>query len=139
MTVLGTDVSLAAAALLVHLVAGALPGRACAFFFFSPEESFESLWDLWQWDVSHPLQHGDVCEAGRVLEPWESVVEALESLFMEVALVELSWLPSPPPPLLDLLSEPVADFLAMNLMHTFLWLCKAEDKMKACFRHFPQP
>ena len=108
-------------------------------FFFSPEKSFKSLWDLWQWDISCPLRHGDACEAGRVLKPWESAAGALESLFLGVALVESLWLPSPPPPLPGLLSEPVAYFLAMNPMHTFLWLCKAEDETKACFRHFPQP
>ena len=92
-----------------------------------------------QWDVSCPLWHGDVCEAGRALELWESAVGALESLFFGVALVESPWLPSPPPLLLGLLSEPAADILATNPMHTFLWLCKVEDETKACFRHFPQP
>ena len=73
-----------------------------------------------------------------MLEPWESVVGALQS-FLGVALVELLWLPSPPPPLLGLQSEPAADFLAMNPMHTFLWLCRVEDDTKACFRHFLHP
>ena len=59
--------------------------------------------------------------------------------FLGVTLVELPWLPLPPSPLLGLTSEPVADFLVMNPMHTFLWLCRAEDDMKACFRHFPHP
>ena len=72
-----------------------------------------------------------------MLETWKSMVGALESLFLGVALIESPWLPSPPPLLLGLLSEPAADFLATNLMHTFLWLCKAEDEMKACFRQFP--
>ena len=62
---------------------------------------------------------------------------ALESFYLGVALEELLWLPSPPLPLLGLLSEPVAGFLVMNLRHTFLWLCMAEDDMKVCFKHFP--
>ena len=104
-----------------------------ASFFFSPEESFESLWD-----VSHPLWHGDVCKAGGALEPWESVAGALLS-FLGVALVELLWLPSPPLLLLGLTSEPAADFLATNPMYTFLWLCRVEDDTKAYFRHFLHP
>ena len=108
-------------------------------FFLSPDESLESLWDLWWWDISLPLRHGVVCKAGWVLEPWESAVGALESFFLGVALVEPPWLPWPPPPLLGLLSEPAADFLVMNPMHTFLWLSRAEDDTKACFRHFPHP
>ena len=66
------------------------------------------------------------------------MVGALESFF-GVALVELPQLPSPPPLLLGLPSEPVVGFLVMNLMHTFLWLCREEDDTKACFRHFPHP
>ena len=89
--------------------------------------------------MSCPLQFGIVCEAGWALEPWESVLGALESFFLGVALVELPWLLSPPPPLLGLLSEPAVGFLAMNLMPTFLWLCRAEDDTKACFKHFPHP
>ena len=113
-------------------------GIVSFFFFLSPDESFESLWDLWQGDVSHPLQRGNVCEEGRVLEPWESVAGAFGS-FLGVALVEPPWLPLPPPPLLGLPSEPVVDFLVMNPMHTFLWLCRVKDDTKACFRHFPHP
>ena len=71
-----------------------------------------------------------------MLEPWQSVAGALESFFLGVTLVELPWLPLPSSPLLGCLSVPVAGFLAMN---TFLWLCRAEDDMKACFRHFPHP
>ena len=56
-----------------------------------------------------------------------------------VALVEPPQLPSSPPLLLGLPSEPAADFLVTNLMHTFLWLCRVEDDTKACFRHFPHP
>ena len=51
-----------------------------SFFFFLPE-SFKSMWDFWQQDVSHPLQYGDVWEAGGALEPWESVAGALPSFF----------------------------------------------------------
>ena len=118
-----------------------LVGLASFFFFFflSPDESFKSLWDLWWWDISHPLQRGSICEAGGVLEPWESVAGALEPFFLRVALVELPWLPLPSLPLLGLPSEPAAGFLATNPMHTFLWLCRVEDDMKACFRHFPHP
>ena len=62
---------------------------------------------------------------------------ALESFFLGVALVELPWLPSPPPSLLGLLSDPVAVF-SVNLRHT-LWLCRVEDDTKAFFKHFPHP
>ena len=40
------------------------------------------------------------------------------------------------PPLLGLPPEPLVDFLGMSLMHTFLWLCRAEEDTKTCFRHF---
>ena len=85
------------------------------------------------------LVHCGVVMSARqgVLEPWESVAEALPS-FLGVALVEPPWLPSPPLPL-GLPPEPPVDFMGMSLMHTFLWLCKAEDDRKACFRHFPHP
>ena len=63
---------------------------------------------------------------------------ALQS-FLGVALVELLQLPLPPLLLLGLPSEPAADFLVMNPMHTFLWLCRVEDDTKACFRHFLHP
>ena len=100
------------------------PSSSC-FFFLLRDESSESLWDSSWWDVSCPLWHGIVCEAGWALEPWESVAGALESFFSRVTLVEPLWLPSPPPLLLGLLSEPAAGFLVMNPMHTFLWLCRA--------------
>ena len=97
------------------------------FFFLLPDKSFlESLWGLWWRDVSHPLQHGVICKAVGALEPWESAAGALESFFLGVALDGLPWLPSPPPLLLGLLSEPAAGFL-MNPGHTFLWLCREED------------
>ena len=59
--------------------------------------------------------------------------------FLGVALVEPPWLPLPPLPLSGLPPEAPVDFLGMSPMHTFLWLCRAEDDTKACFRHFPHP
>ena len=71
------------------------------------------------------------------LKPWESVVGALPS-FLGVALEEPPQLLSPLP-LLGLPSETPADFREACLRHTFLWLCKAKEDTKACFRHFPHP
>ena len=114
-----------------------MAGLASFVFFFFPPKPFEFLWDLWQWEISLPLWHGDGWEAGGVLEPWESAVGALPS-FLGVALEEPLWLLLPPS-LLGLPSKPPTDFLETSLRHTFLWLCEAEDDTKAYFRHFPHP
>ena len=125
-----------AATILACLVAGALPSWAHVFhLLFFPPESF--LLDLWWPEVSCPLQRGDGWEAGGTIEPWESVVGALPSFF-RVALEEPPWLLLPLL-LLGLLSETLVDFWEESLRHTFLWLCKAEEDTKACFRHFPHP
>ena len=79
-----------------------------------------------------------VMSGKQALESWESVVGALPS-FLGVALEEPPQMLSPPLLLLGLPPEPPVDFLGMSPMHTFLWLCRAEDDMKVCFRHFPHP
>ena len=33
----------------------------------------------------------------------------------------------------------LVDFLEVSPRHTFLWLCRAKEDTKACFRHFPHP
>ena len=45
--------------------------------------------------------------------------------------------PLSPPPLLGMLSGTPAAFLEASPRHTFLWVCRAEEEKKACFRHFP--
>ena len=100
-----------------------LAGLAWPFFFLSPDESFLDFDSLWRLE----LQHGVVCKAVGVLEPWELVARAFESFFLDVTLVEPPpWLLSPSPPLLGLLSEPAADFLS-NLGTPFCGC--AEQKM----------
>ena len=133
------DIGLAVTTIFMCLVAGAPPSRAhILLLFLLLTRVLQVLVGLVAVDVSRPLQHGDVWEAGGVLEPWDSVVGALPS-FLGVALGETPWLLWPPPPLLRLPPEPPVDFFGMSLMHTFLWLCRAEDDTKACFRHFPHP
>ena len=69
-----------------------------------------------------------------MLEPWELEAAALPS-FLGVALEEPPWLLSPLP-LLGLPSESPVDFLEASPRHTFLWLCRAEEDTKVCFKHF---
>ena len=45
--------------------------------------------------------------------------------------------PLSPLPLLGLLSGTPVAFSEMSPRHTFLWVCRAEEEMKACFRHLP--
>ena len=100
------DAGLTLAAVFVQLVTGALPSRARMSLLLL----VKSLFGLEQWDLLCPLWRGVICEAIGALEPWESAAEAFEACFLGVALVEPPpWLLSPPPPLLGLLSEPVAD------------------------------
>ena len=113
-------------------------GLTSFFFFLLPDESFESLWDLWQWEVSLPLQHGDVCEAGGVLEPCESVAGALES-FLGVALVGPLWLPSPPPLLWGLPSEPAAGLLGDEPNAHLLVVMQGGRGYKGLLQALPTP
>ena len=105
-----------------------------AFLHFLPA-SF--LWDLWWWEVPHPLRRGEDWDAGAALESWELAVAAL-AFFLGVALEEPPWPLSPPPPL-GLPSGTLVAFLVVSPRHTFLWVCTTEEETKACFKHFPQP